>query len=194
MSILPPNIVQNFEIKDTNNAMVILKNAYPGEWNDLITLLSNFSLKRSEIIQSGGRKSPIADNLDSYLYTRGWVEKRFDTVIEIDGIRRAVPTHKVDCFKNKVAIEVEWNNKDPFFDRDLNNFRLLYELGAVQVGIIITRATELQSIFNQLGKGSSYGASTTHMDKLIPKIDGKGAGGCPVVAFGIKASLYDPNS
>jgi len=33
----------------------------------------------------------------------------------------------VDCFKNRVAIEVEWNNKDPFYDRDLNNFRLLYD-------------------------------------------------------------------
>lgn len=194
MHNLPLQIIQNYEIKETNNALVILQHAYPNEWNDLITLLSNFKLKRSEIVQSGGRKSPIAESLDSYLYKRQWDEKKFDTAIEIDGVRKDVPTHKVDCFKNSVAIEVEWNNKDPFFDRDLNNFRLLYELGAVKVGVIITRATELQKIFNTLGKGSSYGASTTHMDKLTPKIDGKAAGGCPVVAFGIKASLYDPNS
>jgi len=31
------------------------------------------------------------------------------------------PTHKVDCYKNRIALELEWNNKDPFFDRDLNN-------------------------------------------------------------------------
>jgi len=37
------------------------------------------------------------------------------------------PTHKVDCFKNRVALEIEWNNKDPFFDRDRNNFRLLFD-------------------------------------------------------------------
>lgn len=191
---LPNKVIQNFEIKDMNNALSILEHAYPNEWNDLITLLSNFVLKRSEIVQSGGRKSPIAGNLDSYLYSKGWTEKKFDTVIEIDGVRTSVPTHKVDCFKNSIAIEVEWNNKDPFFDRDLNNFRLLYDLGAVKVGVIITRATELQIIFNQLKKGSSYGASTTHMNKLIPKIDGKGAGGCPVVAFGIKSNTYDPNS
>jgi hypothetical protein len=59
-----------------------------------------------------------------------------------------------------VAVELEWNNKDPFFDRDLNNFRLLFELRAIDAGVIITRATELQKIFKQLGKGESYGMST----------------------------------
>ena len=102
-----------------------------------------------------------------------------------------VPTHKIDCFKNKVAIEVEWNNKDPFFDRDLNNFRLLFDLGAVSVGVVITRASELQELFKSLGKGASYGSSTTHMGKLRSKLFGQGSGGCPVIAIGIKASLYD---
>jgi N6-adenosine-specific RNA methylase IME4 len=49
------------------------------------------------------------------------------------------PTHKVDEYKNQVAVEVEWNNKDPFYDRDLNNFRLLFDLRVISVGIIITR-------------------------------------------------------
>ena len=29
---------------------------------------------------------------------------------------------------------MEWNNKDPFFDRDLNNFRLLFELALYKLG------------------------------------------------------------
>ena len=41
------------------------------------------------------------------------------------------PTHRIDCFKNHVALEIEWNNKDPFYDRDLNNFRLLFDLRAI---------------------------------------------------------------
>ena len=85
-----------------------------------------------------------------------------------------------------------WNNKDPFFDRDLNNFRLLYDYDALDVGVIITRSTHLQSLFNELEKGASYGASTTHMDKLVPRIMGKGSGGCPIVAFGITEKLYRP--
>jgi hypothetical protein len=87
-------------------------------------------------------------------------------------------------------LEIEWNNKDPFYDRDLNNFRLLFDLRAISVGIIITRRDELQSIFNELGRGSSYGASTTHMSKLIPRIEGGSGAGCPILVFGISKSLY----
>ena len=96
----------------------------------------------------------------------------------------------VDFFKNRIALEIEWNNKDPFFDRDLNNFRLLFDLRAVSVGVIVTRCDELQDIFDSLGRGSSYGASTTHMGKLIPRIQGGGGAGCPLLVFGIKRSLY----
>jgi len=85
---------------------------------------------------------------------------------------------------------VEWNNKDPFYDRDLNNFRLLFDLRAVSVGVIITRSDALQNTFNQLGKGHAYGASTTHMSKLIPRIEGGGGGGCPILVFGITDKLY----
>ncbi len=84
----------------------------------------------------------------------------------------------------------EWNNKDPFYDRDLNNFRLLFDLRAIEVGIIITRCSHLQEIFNALGRGPSYGNSTTHMDKLLTRIDGGAGGGCPVLVFGISKELY----
>lgn len=108
----------------------------------------------------------------------------------LDGERLDSPTHQIDCYKNKVALEIEWNNKDPFFDRDLNNFRLLFDLRAVSVGVIITRCDSLQEIFKDIGRGSSYGASTTHMSKLLPKIEGGGAAGCPLLVFGISERLY----
>jgi hypothetical protein len=108
----------------------------------------------------------------------------------LDEKRVESPTHKIDCFKGTVALEIEWNNKDPFYDRDLNNFRLLFELRAIEVGVIVTRGSELQAIFNKLGKGSSYGNSTTHLDKLLPRLDGGGGGGCPVLVFAISDRLY----
>jgi hypothetical protein len=89
-----------------------------------------------------------------------------------------------------VAVEVEWNNKDAFFDRDLNNFRLLFELRAIDAGFIITRGSELQHIFNKLGKDTSYGPTTTHHQKLFPRLDDGGGGGCPVLAFAISKKLY----
>jgi hypothetical protein len=85
---------------------------------------------------------------------------------------------------------MEWNNKDPFFDRDLNNFRLLFELRAIHVGIIITRSWELQQIFRKLGKGASYGKATTHHEKLWSKVEGGGGGGCPVLTFAILPALF----
>jgi hypothetical protein len=42
------------------------------------------------------------------------------------------------------ALEIEWNNKDPFFDRDLENFKRLHSEGAISVGGIITRGKSLQ--------------------------------------------------
>lgn len=111
----------------------------------------------------------------------------------VDAHTMESPTHKVDCYKNRVALEIEWNNKDPFFDRDLNNFRLLFELRAISVGVIITRCDELQEIFDDLGKGDSYGASTTHLSKLLPRIEGGGGGGCPILVFGISKRLYIPS-
>ena len=80
--------------------------------------------------------------------------------------------------------------KDPFFDRDLNNFRLLFDLRALSVGIIVTRCDELQTIFNALERGPSYGMSTTHMSKLLPRIEGGSGGGCPIAVFGISGKLY----
>lgn len=45
--------------------------------------------------------------------------------ITISAAMLADANRKVDCYKNRVALEVEWNNKPPFFDRDLNIFRLI---------------------------------------------------------------------
>ena len=188
--LLPQYIRDNYEVYEWKHACAILKQDFPNEWKDVIKVLTDFRFRRSWLTIGGGRKSKISEAIDSELYARGWVEKQFDTEIIVDTNRIESPTHQVDCFKNRVALEIEWNNKDPFFDRDLNNFRLLFELRAVSVGIIITRCDNLQEIFNNLGRGSSFGASTTHMSKLLPRIEGGGGGGCPVLVIGITKDLY----
>lgn len=180
----------HYQIHDWKHALAILGNDFPDEWQDIVDILSGFRLRKSDILTPGGQKSPITRAIEDPFLTRGWTERAFDTRIMLDEVNLETPTHKVDCFKNEVAIEIEWNNKDPFYDRDLNNFRLLFELRAVSVGVMITRCDQLQDIFNELGKGKSFGASTTHMSKLLPRIEGGGAGGCPVLVFGISDKLY----
>jgi len=51
----------------------------------------------------------------------------------------------------------------------------------------------LQQIFDKLGRGDSYGASTTHMSKLLPRLRGGSGAGCPILVFGITNKLYDEN-
>jgi hypothetical protein len=190
LHLVPTDLRELYHVREWRNAAGVLATACPEEWQEIIEVLSAFRLLRSEVEAAGGRKSPIANQIDGAFYARGWEEKQFQTSIKIDGKEFESPTHKVDCFKGRVALELEWNNKDPFFDRDLNNFRLLFDLRAIDVGVIVTRASELQAIFKSLGKGSSYGSSTTHHEKLWPRIDGGGGGGCPVLTFAITPALY----
>jgi hypothetical protein len=187
-----PDFIRNtYEVIEWNHACAIFSQDFPQEWKDLLEVLGGFKLLQSFVDADGGSKSPIAAAIDKAFSERGWGPKQFDTKITVDENSRETPTHEVDNFKNGIAIETEWNNKDPFFDRDLNNFRLLHQLGVISVGVIITRSDELSEIFKRMGKAGSYGQSTTHMSKLIPRLEGGGSGGCPVIAFGIGERLFE---
>jgi len=195
IEFIPPKLRKKYEFAERRHACAILKSDFPDEWKDILDCLDAFTLRRSAVLAKGGRKSPIAVEIDALFQSaRGWAERGFDTAVVVDGESRPTPTHKIDNFKNRIGIELEWNNKTEFYDRDLNNFRLLFSLNVLSVGVIITRLTELQAEFNAMGKGASYGASTTHWDKLIPKVDGGGAGGCPLLLVGMGFACYDARS
>ncbi len=192
----PVELLPGWHCYDWRNARTILQHANPAEWQDTLEILGAYRLLHSDLVVKGkGNKSAIAAAIDSGFYERGWIEHKFETSIVVDGRSSDSPTHSVDCFRGKVALELEWNNKDPFFDRDLNNFRLLYDLRICDVGVVVTRTTELQAWLKAnhrlFGKQpETYGVSTTHMDKLRPKIIGGGAGGCPVFVFAMTPELY----
>lgn len=188
--LIPEDIRRLYEVHEWRNAAGVLLTAHPQEWDDIMEALRSFRFRTSDILAPGKNKSELAKSFDAQLSAKGWRETQFATSIKVDTDERISPTHKVDCYKNRVALEIEWNNKDPFYDRDLNNFRLLFDLRVIDAGVIVTRCSELQSIFNRIGKGSSYGNSTTHMQKLIPRLEGGGGGGCPILVFGISPKLY----
>lgn len=196
LTIVPKALRDKYRFEERKHACSILKSDFPAEWRDLLECLDHFRLQRSHILKPGGRRSPIPEVIDGFLQTeeKGWQEKAFDVEIVVDGVSYPTPTHKIDNFRNRVGVEVEWNNKTEFYDRDLNNFRLLHELNIVSVGVIITRCSELQELFKKLGVPKKYGASTTHWDKLIPKVNGGGAGGCPLLLVGLDFGCYDSHS
>lgn len=206
---LPQGLFKRYHIEERRSAAAILTADCKSELQDLVECLEQFRLLRSEIEEGGGRKSKITSRFDDFLEGRGWQERiiRVTRAIEI-GVKKGnkfqkieertveSETHRVDFFKGSIAVEVEWNNKDPFFDRDLNTFRLLHELGVICVGVMITRMDELQGLFDGLydkdgkGCGRKYGASTTHWTKLIPRVESGRAGNCPLVLVGIKPDCY----
>jgi hypothetical protein len=190
----PKAIRENYEIHEWRHASAVLSTDFRQEWKEILSVLGRFRLCKSHITVGGGGKSKVSGSIDKAFADLGWAERKFVTKIHVDENVIESPTHKVDCFKNGIGLEIEWNNKTEFYDRDLNNYRLLFELRALNVGVIITRCDELQIIFDRLGRGSSYGNSTTILSKLVRKIEGGGGGGCPILAFGIKASLYDENN
>lgn len=193
-NLLPVDIRDVYQVEERHHACSILKIDFPAQWKDLVEVLRAFKLRKSELSKPGGNKSPIAKGLNGLFFDRGWVEKSFDIKVTADGVETLAPTHHVDYYKDRVAVETEWNNKDPFFDRDLTTFRLLFELNVLSVGVIITRADELQDLFFEVGKKTAAGQATTHMSKLIPKMYNRASGGCPVLAFGITKKKYDAHS
>lgn len=187
----PADFPDRYYIRQWGHALAILTSEFAEQFADLVDVLSRFELRYSSITTGGGGKSKVSGFLDSQLYQLGWSEKKFDTSIKIDDHEYERPTHKIDCVKGRVALDIEWNNKTEFYDRDLNNFRLLHSLDAISVGIIVTRTTELQNeVFRPLNIHTKYGPSTTHLNKLIPKIEGGGAGGCPLLVVAIKPGAY----
>ncbi len=183
-----------YAFDDRGHAIAILSHDFPQEFKDICDCLNAFVLRKNHIVAGGGQRSEVSKSIDAFLYQRGWREKSFDIETRIDGKPIPTPTHHIDNFKNDVGIEVEWNNKTEFYDRDLSNFKLLHELCVLSVGVIITRQSELQTLFNSLGIGKKYGASTTHWNKLIPKVDRGGAGGCPLFLVGIGLGCYNPDT
>ena len=66
--------------------------------------------------------------------------------------------------KGTFALEIEWNNKDPFFGRDLENFKRLHADGVISIGGIITRGSSLQ---NSLREPVSAFARKNRIDSLL---------------------------
>lgn len=189
---LPRAIRDRYEVREWRHAAAILQSDFPDELKDILDVLAGFRLHRSHVVVGGGGKSKVAQSIDAAFKKRKWKERKWDTKIVVDEAVSESPTHKVDCYKNGIALELEWSNKDPFYDRDLNNFRLLFDLRVISVGVIITKSDELVDVFKELGTNiwEKYGRSTTWMSKLLPRIEGGGGGGCPILVFGITKHQY----
>ena len=202
------SIRNKFEFHNYGHALEILHDAFSTEWNELQDCLGKLQLSLDDIKKEGGNESPIPKKFDDVLYPYGWREIRIsgdltvkkyprqsaqrrgrfaDVPYETEMIEGYIDGHNIDFLKNRVAFDLEWNSKDQTFDRDLYAFRTFYECGVITCGVIITRSETMNDIFSTLGNDvkKKYGASTTWMGKLLPRIHARRHGGCPLLVVGM---------
>jgi CRISPR-associated protein Csd2 len=188
---IPGDISKLYEIHDFRHAAAILATEFPEEFKEICTALKTFRFTKEDIIVGGGNESNIPKTFSNILRPMGWKEQQLKAKMLVDDDVISQDTHKVDYIKGRVAFGLEWNSKDQTFDRDLYAFRTFFEYNKLSVAILTTRSNDLDIYFTKLGKEikKKYGASTTHMGKLLPRLIAGRNGGCPVLVFGITRKL-----
>jgi restriction endonuclease BglII len=150
---------KGYQIKFVSHAQAILQVDFPDAVAELEEVILNQSIPIEEIIGSGGGETKGTQRLRNGLTARGWLKETFTIKKTINDETRESISHKVDHVRlldrpdggrYRIALEIEWNNKDPFFDRDLENFKRLHAEGGVSLGVIITRGTSLQEDMRSL--------------------------------------------
>ncbi len=141
---------QGFDVQYLSHAKSILTGEFESQLDELAGVLAGLSLPITEVIGSGGGETLFTQRTRKALDQLGWKKHNFVVAKVIDGVEKEATSHEVDHVRivpsvGTIGCEIEWNNKDPFFDRDLENFKRLHAEGAISVGVIITRGRSLQA-------------------------------------------------
>ena len=219
-NLLPRGFPEKYQIKSFRNAANLLASAHGDQTRQLFGILSKFEISIEDILKGGGNKSEVAKKLEALLHPLGWNETRISgdllvrkrakvlntrtkspkhvKVDDVSLLENFLDGHQIDFVKERVAFDLEWNSKDQTFDRDLYAMRAFYDCGIIDVGIILTRSTDLSKMFADIGSRidspksfkDKYGASTTWMGKLDYRVNAGRAGGCPILALGFKEAAF----
>jgi hypothetical protein len=161
---------QGYEVEFTAHADAILTTDFATEVSELESILADFRIHLRELIEGGGGEAPHTIRLRKLLEEKAWlhgtigIEKKmalgvlrkgkFKLGHDEEWKTKEFQTHDIDHVRRgargTIALEIEWNNKDPFYDRDLENFKRLHAEGAFSVGVILTRGAALQEAMREL--------------------------------------------
>jgi hypothetical protein len=148
-------LAKGFQVEFLSHAQAILSVDFPEVLAELEEALAGTTIPIEEIIAGGGGEAKGTQRLRKALTAKGWVKTTFVIEKRINNVPRESQSHEVDHVRSfasgaRIALEIEWNNKDPFYDRDLENFKRLHADGAISVGIIVTRGKSLHSNMRDL--------------------------------------------
>lgn len=216
----PADVRARYQFAETRNATTILASTNPEAFAQVVNVLRNFHLRTSDLLTPGGQESDLAARANRMFRENGWREARVDTLIRLSlqrtPLREAGETsleaivtetrnegYKVDNFRDRVALDVEWNAKDGNLDRDIGAYRALYDAALIDVGVLITRTMDLRDLGRQLALDAGMTieqakrilntTTTTNREKLLPRMTRGDAGGCPLLAVFICAATHTPD-
>lgn len=215
-----PAVLQRYEFLEVRNAAAVLQVTNPGVFDELQQVLESFTLVTSDLLTPGGQESQVAARLNRAFRSLGWREARVDTLIKLQ-LRKlpfkpagesapvVVDTetfnegYLVDNFKDRVALDVEWNAKDGNLDRDISAYRALYDAGLIDGAVMISRTqSDLRMLARRLAADAGWDeaegkkilgtTTTTNVEKLRPRITRGDSHGCPFLAVLISADTWSP--
>ncbi len=144
---------QGFEIQFTSHCEAIIRHDFPALVGELEEALRTTTIPMTEIIGGGGGEAKVTQRLRRSLAAKQWLKHNFELRKTVDGVAKESISHEIDHVRRDAhgtfALEIEWNNKDPFFDRDLENFKRLHAEGAISAGAIVTRGSEMQATMRE---------------------------------------------
>jgi hypothetical protein len=171
--IFEPLRAKSFQIEFHSHARAILLTDFARPMRELVEVLDGITIPIEEIVASGGGEAKGTQRLRRALVEKGWAKGRFKIVKSINDVEKESTTHEIDHVRTMpdgsvLALEIEWNNKDPFFDRDLENFKRLHAEGAISAGILVTRGTSLQDNLRALIGWFAEQRSVSSFEDLKP--------------------------
>jgi hypothetical protein len=139
----------NYDLRYTSHAGSILQHEFPGASQEIEDALADLDIPIESLVGSGGGVATVTQYIRREFDARGWTKENFHITQTVNGVESVADSHEVDHVKKFpngcLLLEIEWNNKDPFYDRDLSNFRALHQASAASVGLIVTRGSSLQA-------------------------------------------------
>ena len=207
--VFPERMHEKYEIWSYDGGAAILSVHHPKAFRQLLHGLMRFEMTPDMLVRAGGSKSDIVKVLEAELPS-DWQESRIISQLHYQKIAKTgkkvweeghkdfAPSHNFDLVSSDLAIEIAWNTKYYLFERDLTGFRLCRNMGAVDVGVIITRGFDLEKYCRNLPgtipkigtdgvkpANKKYTQDTTNVKPLLKALDSNHHGNCPMLVFGV---------